>query len=228
MIRLCCVPLLLLIGIGCGTETGNPELTVAYNSTTSAPARVSLDATAGTTSVERLWLRLDAVEFDDCDGAAQASLDALGFADHAGPEAARQSLELPEVRYCQLKTRLFAVDPPSDEPTAVAGSSVAVSGTLPDGRAFELVSFTEVPLTLTLDMNSLPDEGAWLITFDLATWLDPIDLASLPGDPVRIDAATQPALLEQFLSGLAGGIEVIEDTNDNGHFDAGETILGGG
>jgi hypothetical protein len=216
----------LLVALGaCGTETGNPELLeFEYNATTTDPARVGLRADAGF-SVEAVWLRLADVSFTDCDGVERGTLTGIGLADHGGEEAALQALELPDVPYCGIATALFPEPDATDEPERVAGSAISLSGRLSDGRAWFLTVHRGIPLDIALDGASLPEDSAWLLAFDLATWLDPEALDALPGDPLVLTEASHPALIDAFVARLPAGLLVHEDRNGNGRIDEDEPGL---
>ncbi len=204
----------------CGTETGNPEATVEveYNARSTDPDLVEL--------VDGVWLRIDVLALSGgCGGPADAVVPALGWADHSGADAAVQAVDVPNVPYCTLATSFFADAGATGEAPELQGASVALTGTLDDGRAFRVVLREDVPLELTLDDAEPPDVGAWLLSFDVATWLDLGALEALPGDPVVVDEDTNPALLDEVRARLADGVQLHHDADRNGRVDPGERRL---
>jgi hypothetical protein len=219
------LPLLVLCATltACGTETGNPEfLEFEYNATSSDPATVRLGESEGGTAVDTVWLRLGDVSFTDCAGETRGTLQGIGFADHGGEEAALQSIALADVDYCGLQTQLFVDPNPIEEPEAIAGSSVSVSGVLTDGRSFRITSHADLLLELDLQEATIPTQGAWLLAFDLAAWIDDSELKSLPGEEVIVDSGP---VLQAFEESISSGATLIHDANENGLVDDGEPKL---
>lgn len=206
--------------VGCGTETGNPagDVSLLYNARSQVPELVSLEPGADTTSVSAAWLRLDPVELSlDCKGKPDATFDALGLADHAGDDAFEQLSTIPDGPYCALETT-FVVDEEGEG--IAAGASIALEGTLADGRAFEVVVPETVDVSLDIDGAVRPDAGSWLITFDVGTWLDPDALADLPGDPVSVSPTDHAAVYDTLLERIAPGVQLHLDVDGNGAVDA--------
>lgn len=216
----------LILG-ACGTETGNPEfLDFEYNATTSEPGRVRLGPSEGGVSVDTVWLRLADVTFVDCSGVPRGTLAGLGFADHGGDDAALQGIELADVAYCGLRTRLFEQPDPQVEPEAIAGASIALSGTLLDGRAFSITSHQTLDIELELASVAPPMEGGWLLAFDVAAWVDEETLGDTLANPVVIDADAQPEILTAFEDSVRSGIRLHHDLNGNGQVNDGEPVIG--
>jgi hypothetical protein len=218
----------LLLGVGaCGTETGNPELVVLeYNARSTDPDEVALGDGDGTT-VEAVWLRLGPVELvSGCgEGEVAAATDALGFADHADPAPAVQELEVEAATVCRLETSFdVAGGAPSGEPEPVAGTSVALTGVLPDARAFEVLVREPVALTLAIPDEPVAD-ASWLLSFDVATWIDADALVALPGDPVTASVDQNVEVWQAVIDRLQSGVQLHEDTDGDGQVDEGERRL---
>ncbi|MEZ4240748.1 MAG: hypothetical protein R3F59_32260 [Myxococcota bacterium] len=216
-----------LLGLAaCGTETGNPDLlALSYNARTTAPAEVSLERDdPGAADAEQVWLRLGPVRLEgDCDSdPVQARYDALGFADHAHPDAAVQALAVTAATVCRVETS-FDAGPASS--TGLDAASVALAGTLSDGRAFEVLLDEAVALSFSLDDEPLPDRGGWLLSFDVATWIDADALLALPGDPVTVTAADHADVLDALHDRLRDGVALHHDADGDGQVDPGERRL---
>jgi hypothetical protein len=229
--RIGAVAAVLLVGVACGTETGNPEeLGLAYDARSSEPDAVGLRTPADAAEVDAVWLRLAEVTLQgDCTGDGSSRvLAGLGFADHADPAPVIQRTEVPFTELCGLETSFVTGPADPSEPASVAGSSVALEGVLADGRAFAVVLDEEVPVSLALPDVPLPETGGWLLGFDVATWLDPEALAALPDDPVRVDAATHPDLLAALRDRIPLGVGLYDDLDGDGALDPDEEPISRG
>jgi hypothetical protein len=212
---------------GCGTETGNPDLLfLSYNAWTSDPEAVSLQPQQAQSVALSVWLRLGPIRLEgDCqDEPVLSTHDALGFADHAEPGAASQELEVPTETTCRVETSFEQGQAPG-EPEPVAGTSVALLGELADGRAFQVLIREPVPVELQLEDEPVPADGGWLMSFDVATWLDPSALAALPGDPVVVSADDNADVYADVLARLAPGVQLHHDEDGDGEVDPGERRL---
>lgn len=218
----------LVLGVGaCGTETGNPELVVLeYNARSTDPDEVTLGDGDGV-AVEAVWLRLGPVRLvSNCgDGEVEAATDALGFADHADPAPAVQELEVDAATVCRLETSFDVEGAPSGEPQPVAGTSLALTGVLPDARAFEVLVREPVALTLALDDEPVPTDAHWLLSFDVATWIDADALVALSGDPVTASVDDNAEVWQAVIDRLRAGVQLHQDADDDGEVDVGERRL---
>ena len=223
--------LLLLLAVACGTETGNPELlALSYNARSTEPDVVALDdagSPAEAVLVDAVWLRLGYVRLTgDCDGEpVETRYDPLGFADHGHPDAAVQALAVTAETVCSVETSFDVLDDATGEPAPVAGTAVGLLGTLPDGRAFEALVRDPVAIALTLDDEPLPDEGSWLVTFDVATWVDADALLALPGDPVVVSDDGNVAAYDALVERLVDGVQLHHDADGDGRVDPDERRL---
>ena len=218
----------------CGTETGNPDLVfLGYNARSTDPATVALgeaDGDGGALGVESVWLRLGPVRLTgDCDGEpVEATYDALGFADHADPAAVVQELEVRTDTTCRVETSFDVDGAATNEPPDVAGTAVALTGTLADGRAFEILVREPIPLVLALADEPAPAEGSWLLSFDVATWIDASALGALDGDPVIVSADENAGVYGAVVDRLQAGVQLHHDTDDDGQVDPDERRLDAG
>ncbi|MEN0068321.1 MAG: hypothetical protein AAGA48_39745 [Myxococcota bacterium] len=212
---------------GCGTETGNPEAeaSLLYNARSKVPEVISLEPDSAGTSVSSVWLRLEAVTLSancDADDDDAFAFDPLGLADHAGKEAVVQDVLVPNDVYCGLTTALI---PGEDGPGRTAGASVVVEGLLTDGRAFAVVLDDTFDLTLDLDAEAPPEEGGWLLSFDVGTWIEPSELIGLQGDPVVVSSNENADVLAAISARIADGVQLHHDVNANGLIEAEEPRL---
>lgn len=205
---------------GCGTETGNPEeLTLEWNARTSEPEAVGLRTPGSELTVGSVWLRLgDLTLAGDCGGdRVERTFDGLGFGDHADVEAAEQPLSVPFSDACELRTTLVADAGGAGEPEGVRGAAAALEGTLADGRGVLAALDADLPLVLRLGDEALPEQGAWLVTFDVAGWVEPADLTT-DEDPVEVGG---PGLADRIRASVA----LHHDVDGDGVLDAGEPRL---
>lgn len=216
----------LLVAAACGTETGNPEGTVElqYNARSSSPF-VTLTASAGSLSVDAVWLRLAPIALEPCSTDEPVMVDALGLTDHSGADAAVQLVKVPDVDYCGITASMEVGPADAGAPVVTAGASIALTGTLADGRRFEVVVPTEQTFDMVLLDEPLPAAGSWLLSFDVGTWLDRAELDALPGDPVVVDGATNAGALAALTGRLADGIALYLDEDGSGTVDADEPRL---
>ncbi|MEM6927193.1 MAG: hypothetical protein AAF602_09705 [Myxococcota bacterium] len=219
----------LVVLVGCGTEIGNPEgdVTVLYNARSQVP-EVSLEPGAPGTTVSAVWLRLESVALTRAcksDQVEAVALDPLGLADHAGDEPFLQEPRIPDGPYCSLVTGFV---PGNDGPNELTrGASMALEGTLADGRPFTVI--VDEPVGLALDLDNVPrpekDEGAWLISFDVGTWIDPAELSGLSGDRVVVSAGSNVDVYDAMVARIADGVQLHLDRGFDGSIDDGDTRL---
>lgn len=223
-----CLPIVvgLSFALACGTETGNPdgELTLSYNARTSDPDAVSVREDGTESRVDEVWLRLADVEFEGCVVEEVETLEGIGFADHGGEEPARQEISLTDFEYCGLRTR-FVVGAAGGEAPDIAGSAISLRGTLSDGRAFLVRIDEEIEVDLPLQEVPILQSPNWLLSFDVATWIDPSELLALEGDPVLVDSTTNTGALAAIESRILAGVQVHADAGGNGQLDPGDLRL---
>ncbi|MEQ1501341.1 MAG: hypothetical protein ABMB14_03880 [Myxococcota bacterium] len=213
---------------GCGTETGNPNLLfLGYNARTSDPTAVALDGDPGPVEVDTVWLRLGPVSITgDCDvDAVVETFDGLGFADHADPAPVVQQLSLDADAACAVATS-FDVDPTATgEPADIAGTAVGITGLLDDGRAFVVAIDQPIALSFTLADEAVPEDGEWLMSFDVATWLGGAVSTALDGDPAVVSADSNAAAYATIVDQLGEGTQLHLDADEDGQVDPGERRL---
>jgi len=213
----------VLLGTGCGTETGNPEgyaVELGYNARTSQPEAVGFEPTSRV-QVDAVWLRLaDAHLEASCPG-EPSRFDGIGLADHAGKTAAWQELAPSEseaaASYCGVGTWARVVDDGADDPAEVDGASVAITGWLQDGRSFAVQIHRDIDLAVQVDPDVDPTEASWLMTFDLATWLDADALEALSDDAIWVDDRT--AVGEGIADRMLDGVQLHQDFDHDGAID---------
>jgi hypothetical protein len=200
----------LLFASACGTETGNPDemVDVGFNARSSS-ADVVLGED-GRIRVDAVWLRLERTILQPCDAAA-INYPGIGLGDHAGVDPAWQSLLAPDRAYCGLGAQAKGSDAPDD---AIGGAAVFVQGRLADGRPFE-VSWPEA-IELVVQAEALPTDVPWLVTFDVALWLDIAALEDAPEPIVRLQGDP---------SRLLEGLALHADDNGSGTVDPDEERL---
>jgi hypothetical protein len=235
----------LSLVVGCtGTETGNPsfEGELAYDAYSSEPAIAALREGEQGAVVTQAWLVLGDVTFIDNNhcGApetAHAHADALGAGDHAPKPAARTRFRLPIGEYCGLRLPLLRAKDdaalPDGAPDELREHSIMLVGELPEqgGTPFAIESKLERTLFLTADHSSFelgPDDARVLLGFDVAAWLDRVELsAQEPGDDGRVLVSddSHPELLQRFEDNIAQGVDVFLDPDGAGRFeDAGARL----
>jgi hypothetical protein len=229
--------------LGCtsGTETGNPSLTasLSFSAHSSKPDVVAVREGAASVVVSEVWLSLGPValvEGDDCgDGAERFESAALGVGNHAATQPGHTDLSVEAAGYCSLEldfVRSAAI--PEGAPAALSGRSIAVSGELADGTSFLLVSGFEgrVPV-LAVDTSFALSEGdaAMLLGFDLAAWLEHIDLDAVPREDdgsISIDAERNTELVTAFEAALPNGLELYRDRDADGRLDDNPELIARG
>lgn len=226
------------------TETGNPELaSFGVTARTSAPEQVALAEArraAGPIVVEEAWVVLDAVKFvqgEVCDAPGETELDVGGpwVVDLvADPEAV--TIELLAGDYCRVRIDLDRSDGdlPAGAPAELTDNVLVVSGTRADGAPFTIVSRDRQEADVrsrgapfTIGQGS----AALLLTFDVATWFEGVDLdAAGPGPDghVRIADDSNEDVLDAFESRLEQALELYEDTDGDLAVEAGEEPIAAG
>jgi hypothetical protein len=235
---------LLLAGAGCtGTETGNPsfEGELAYDAYSSEPAVAALREGEQGAVVTQVWLVLGDVTFVDnnhcaAPEAATSHADGLGPGDHAPNAGARTRFWLPIGEYCGVRLPLLRADAdelPTGAPDELRGRSIVLEGELPerDGAPFLIASKLEHTFALVADHASFelgPDTARVLLGFDVAAWLDGVELSAQDPDGdgrVVVSEDVHPELLSRFEDNLAQGVDVFFDPSGKGRFeDAGARL----
>jgi hypothetical protein len=214
----------ILAGIGGCSGKDDPAFVLAYDVRTSAPSTVALGTQPGRLAVSEAWLRLAPLGFvGDCEFAPlESDAPGIGFVEFVESEPVAQTLTFPTRSLCTISTALVPDPEATDEPIEIAGDAGALLGTLPDGRAFEVHFREEIPIELVLENELVPEEATWLLSFDVAAWLDIGELEAVSGFPVIVSADTNVGIYSGILARLIYGIQVHEDLDVDGQVDLDE------
>ncbi|MDX2050913.1 MAG: hypothetical protein SFV15_00890 [Polyangiaceae bacterium] len=242
MKKLCLFGLVLAVGGCTGTETGNPngQVELLLNARSSNLALVSLRETGGAVVVEQAWLTLDKVSLREGDNCIKpervVETTKIGLGDHSGPDALKLSLNAPLGFYCQA-TADFTNGPgsrPLGAPEEVLNHSIVIVGRLADGTKLKIASNFEAQIRLDASAQPIEigaDDAAILMEFDIATWLNGIDLATAEKDPIEgivLSDTKNTAHLARFEGNVAPGVELFRDVARNGQVDPEDTKTAGG
>ncbi len=225
-----------LLGLAaCGTETGNPELDMFSAARSSQPDAVGIEEEASTLRIDGAWVAfgdIRVVQSAACDGpgGAEADIDGPWVADLLGGPP--QLLSVPDDEYCRVRVPMDAVRAPlpSGTPAQLEDASVFVEGQLADGTPFELVSRREPELDVrsrTAPFLLSDSQQALVLAFDMAVWLDGVDLSEgeLDGSMLRIDEGNNDTLLEAVEDNIERSLELYEDSTGQGVVADGDTPL---
>jgi hypothetical protein len=209
---------------GCPTDTGNPYINARLHAHSSMPSAVPVGTQLGTiANTATVWIAAGAVAVTDAACAPLAtSIAGAGIADYA---ATTPLLRIDDVAaddtLCGGRLALAAGTLPNGAPPELAGHTVLVTGQ----RAGDLVEY--IIRTTAAGIVEIDDNGgapftidgtaaSLFVGFDVYTWLADVDLAGATGDPIVIDAATDPARTAMFEADLARGIELYYDADNDG------------
>ena len=235
--------LAMVIASACaGTDTGNPypqPLTVDAHSSEPGDFAIAIPENNGGVVVQ-MWLSFDPFALIPDGDAACASgevgidneLD-FGIADHAASGVTSRDVEIDAADYCALSVpfALATAPIPAGAPPELEGASITLTGTTAAGNEFTVVSQLVANITLTGPGALAFDQdlGPLFLGFDVATWLDGVDIDAAAGGPsIVIDTNTNSDLLAQFEANLAAGIELYRDLDDNGQADPGDELIAAG
>jgi hypothetical protein len=224
---------------GCagGSETGNPveSTPIALSLHSSAPDVVAVSRGARGSAIAAAWVAFGQARFlGEAECARFGDLDVVGdtllVADLARPGAV---LRLPSARgeHCGLllPLEMDSSELPDDAPDELHAHSVLLVGERADGTPFTLAYPEHDELELAVEDGALdPSAQSLLLSFDVATWLQDVDLeaAALEADgSIRIDADHNRALLDRFEVNLACSLELFADEDGDGRRTDGEPRL---
>ncbi len=234
-IRIALIALLALAGAAAceGTETGNPiRAEVRVHAHSSVPAAVAVAVGAGGAVVTGTWIAAGGLELIGSDCAeASGQTGPLPAGDYASGGAPQLALELLDPVQCAARVRVTPAAAVGDAPTALVGHTVLLVGTRRDGTPFQLRTTAAGTLTLAATASSFTldeDMPALFLGFDVATWLDGVDLDGAVANGsglVLIEPATDPARVAAFDAALAAGVELYRDRDGNGRVDGPDDTL---
>jgi hypothetical protein len=224
-----------------GSETGNPvqPMPIGLDARSSDPGAVAVATSSGAagTVIDQAW-----VAFGELTFLRGAECDALGDYDYEGATAHVADLASPDARitvdvapdgYCGLVVPLQMQTPslPERAPPELADHSIVLLGERADGTAFVLTHPEQDELELAAQDAAFvvaPDGADLLLSFDVAIWMDGVDLeaAEVDGDGViRIDAGSNRALLDAFEVNLECSLELYGDGDADGAVSPGDPLL---
>ncbi len=225
---------LLAAASGCvTTEVGNPQtdsdVAVAFTGfdeeSTDPPVlmRQSFIFRSGVVFTEA-WLSLPLVELrfaDDCAG-DDSRLEGATFVELvSGQELpALPTITSSAQQLCRLEMEVGpTVSVPTGVPEDLAGASILIRGTNADGVPFELRDTLEERFRLDGPYDLDGDES-FLVGFALADWLRAADVAAVADeDPVLIDIASRPAVIEGFRERVSDSADLFRDEGGDGLLD---------
>ena len=218
--------LLLPLFLSCGTETGNPVISLQFlldESQAQAPATITL----AQISAKQLELR-NAI---DCNGKAEVELQGPFVLDLLAPEPPQnlQNITLKGGAYCRFEFEWNA----SQEPIAGAspeltGKAIVVGGTLLDQTPFIIRSERNGQVRLENDAGSFPIDqatNALFVAFRADALLANLDFTTATPDAngvLRIESGVNDDLLDQFEANLEQALRLFDDDNGDDQLEADE------
>lgn len=220
---------------GCNaTETGNP----VAGQTLALTARSSSDDVAtGSTedaalSVSSAWIVLGDMRFiqsADCDSGSASRVDVDGpIAIDLVKKPDVLDLELAATRYCRVRVRLDKAKDVAGAPSVLDDHSIVLEGERADGVSFSVRSRRNFDLELRArgDGFSLgTGKEAMILAFDVATWLDGVDLESATPDSngsIAVDDDSDRDRLDVFEDNVKQAMELFKDDNRDSKLDRSE------
>ncbi|HMI91225.1 MAG TPA: hypothetical protein VK509_07665 [Polyangiales bacterium] len=225
-----------------GSETGNPVVTqMELGLRSEDPEKIGVRSGSGGAVLEQAWLAFGELTLLRGDECAQ-----LGEIDVFGPTAvaadlARGNTQItlePATRsYCglvlPLNQRSARADLPADAPAELAEHSIVLRGQRADGVRFELLHSEQDALELAGDGGDFavgPQGPALLLSFDVAVWMDGVELdgAQIGDDGIihiDVDSAANRPLLDAYEANLECSLELYADDDDDGQVGASDTRL---
>jgi hypothetical protein len=235
---------LLAAGIvlgGCsGIDVGNGRTKLvlsAYEDTTLAQPQ-TIDPLADGTVIAELLMGIEDVrlrEGNDCqseDTETPDRPDSL-VADVAneiflGGEAKQVFLDKPQGDYCGVRFDIDRIQPADnpEAPAAMAGLSIRIAGTIPDGRTFVVASDLGERIEVSAPFGApfhVPEGGDRLfVAFQIGAWMTALDLPSLMGDPILVDEDNNQDNLAAFEDAVEDSADLFRDQDGDDHLDGNE------
>jgi hypothetical protein len=223
MKRLILLPFILL---SCGTETGNPVISLQFLLDESQ-AQAKTTITLAQISAKQIELR-NAI---DCNGKAEIELQGPFLLDLLAPEPPQslQNITLKGGAYCRFEFEWNA----SQESTTGAspeltGKAIVVGGTLPDQTPFIIRSERNGKVRLENGAGSFPIDqatNALFVAFRADALLANLDFTTVTPDAngvLRIESGLNENLLEQFEDNLEQALRLFDDDNGDNELEADE------
>ena len=222
----------LPLAAGCtATETGNPvaQQSLALSARSSQPDVALLSETDAALRVTSAWLVLGGLEFvqsADCDRGPSSRSDIDGpVAIELTSQPQPFELALDATRYCRVRVRLEKGKELSGAPAELEDHSIVLQGLRADGVAFALRSRRNFDLDLRargagFDLATVGDD--LILAFDLASWLDGIDLSSalsVAGEVIAVDDDHGRDRLQLFEDNVERALELFRDHNGDKQLD---------
>jgi hypothetical protein len=224
--------LLALCLVACetgGSETGNPVATqMGLGLRTGDPGVIGIRSGEGGAVLQEAWLAFGEVTFLGPEQCANfGEIDVIGPTKRIADltrENQPLSFELSEPSHCGLAVPLNPSndDLPRGAPAALGDHDIVLRGERADGTRFELLHSEQETLELKAEGGQFRIERGGpdlLLSFDVAQWLNRIDLDSTePGDDgvIHIDEPNNPALIEAFETNLECSLQLFSDQDDDG------------
>jgi hypothetical protein len=228
-----------LLGCAGGSETGNPALPtpISLGVRSSDVDAIAISQGAQGTLLAQAWVAFGEPVFLDaaqCARFGNINLPnaTLKVADLAQPDV-RVSIHLHDGTYCGVALPLQNATTvlPDGAPSELLDHSILLRGKRADATPFSLAypEHDELELAaVSASIHVTADSAPLLLSFDVATWMDGVDLDSGEIDSdgvIRIDAASNPLLLNRFEQNLACSLELYADQNGDAQVDGTDTRL---
>lgn len=221
-----------------GSETGNPVAAqMALGVRTEDPDLIGIRSGSGGAVLHEAWFAFGEVTFL---GPSQCAN--LGDIDIVGPtmlavDLAREDtpleFELRAKHYCGLAVplNLHSENLRGHAPAELADHSIVLLGERADGTAFELMHSEQDTLELAAEGGQFAierDGPRLLLSFDVAQWMDGIDLDSAElGDDgvIHIDVENNRPLVDRFEANLECALQLYADDDGDDEVGATDTLL---
>ncbi len=231
--------LLLVAGCQSGTETGNPSITGLLSYTGYSSAELDVGVGVGragrVATVEAAWFALDSVivSADGCAGRTAAFVaPALGIGDHAKGSHNSTAFAAEPGAFCTVELPFLPVPSgTNDVPAEVAGHAILLTGKLPSGVGFRIVSDRAPLIRLSAASAGFALEAErpdLLLAFDFATWLAELDFASAAvsdDGSIEISSTQNSELLAAFDAQVPRGVLLYRDRDADGVVDREPELL---
>jgi len=208
----------VVVAEGCGgTETGNPTLPAVelrLAALSNDFGSVAINKPGPGIVLERAVVSLAQIRLVPCSAsAAPVDFESVEV-DLAQSPAAELRTAGTASEYCSARVTLApgALD-------ELAGETLRLSGTRPDGAEFELSSTLELAVDLHTDPPNTPfDARRMILGFNFATWLSGVDIAgaTLENGLVTIDATHNADVLVSFEARAPLTPALYDDADGNG------------